>query len=584
MKGFPTSRGVVRGAVFRYCGDDDAAVPEYVVPLGGEAAELETYRGAVKAAREDLERILSSLRERPGRDDGRILEAHLMMLDDPVMIAETERSIAVGRLNAASAVRRTADGFRAKFAGMEDPYFRERVRDLDDVERRLLRHLAGREADAAIELPGPSVFVARDLSPSEAVRLPVKDILAIVLEGGSPVSHVALLARAMGVPAVTGVENAFAALEPGADVFVDGTLGRVVVNPGAAELAACRRSTLRAAGADGRPDGTPGRLKDGSGVYLFANMHPGLPTEVVRRSGATGVGLYRSEYLWLNLGREPTEEEQFAAYREAAEFAASLSPKGTLTLRTLDIGGDKIVRGLAATEANPFLGNRSIRYLLSHPETFRTQLRAILRASAFGKVCLLHPMISCVEELRAAAAVLEEVKAGLDRDGVAYDRMMPVGAMIEVPAAALNAAAIAREVDFFSIGTNDLVQYTMAADRGNEAVASLQQTAHPAVLELMRRVFAAARAADIPVGVCGESAADPVFGPLWVAMGADLLSVSAGYLPPLDSIFRGLTRADLDEYAAAAAGVDISLPAAEIRVFLRDWLRRRVPGSSETIL
>ena len=261
-----------------------------------------------------------------------------------------------------------------------------------------------------------------------------------------------------------------------------------------------------------------------------------------------------------------------------------LSPAASMTIRALDIGGDKTVKGISAREANPFLGNRSIRYLLANQNVFKKQLRAILRASAYGRVFMMYPMVSCIEEINEAAVVMAEVKRALDEEGVAYDRHMPVGAMIEIPAAAINADAIAKRVDFFSIGTNDLIQYTMAADRSNEAVAHLYQPTNPAVLYLMRRAIDAAHRHGIPVGVCGESAADPIVGVLWAAMGIDMLSMSGTYIPVMAKLFRRLSRADLDEYAALVNGMDAGLAAQEIFDACRAWMLGKIPDLDDLLM
>jgi phosphotransferase system enzyme I (PtsI) len=417
------------------------------------------------------------------------------------------------------------------------------------------------------------------LTPSETVQLPRDLVLGFATNGGSPTSHVALLARAMGIPAVTGLGDITSYVRAGERVAIDGANGTVTVHPDAktireyADLFEREREISEAAAANRSPVCT---LKDGSEILIFANVHPGVPISGLREHGARGVGLYRSEYLWLNREHEPSEEEQFRAYRDAARFTTTLGEKASITIRALDIGGDKIVRGITSKEENPFLGNRSIRYLLNNTDVFKTQLRAILRASAFGRVQLMYPMISCVEELKEAAKVLEEVKKELDEKSIAYDREMPVGAMIEVPSAAINAGAIAKYVDFFSIGTNDLVQYVMAADRGNESVASLYQPTNPAVLFLMRNVIASAKRRGIKVSVCGESASDPVVGVLWAAMGIDVLSMSATYIPVISAILSRLTRAELDEYGLLDETFNGELTASEVYESCRAWLKSHV--------
>ena len=592
ISGLATARGFAVGPVFVYRGGDDIPIPEYAVVPGAEVDELVRFRRANMEARRDLEGLIETLRERTGRSDIKIFECHMMLLEDSVLAGETEKYILEGRINAEAAVRRTAARARAMFERMSDPYFRERVRDLDDVERRLLKKLLGCAANPSFGLSRPSVIVADDLTPSETVQIPRDLVLGFATNGGSATSHVALLARSMGIPAVTGLGDITSLVAPGDTVLLDGTAGTVTVSPNAAAIREFRdlverQKEISEEALTGAPAGT---LHDGGEVLLYANLHPGAPFDGVKVSGARGVGLYRSEYLWLNDESEPSEEKQFEAYRSVAEFASTLSKDGQATIRVLDIGGDKLVRGVSLAsdgrrrEANPFLGNRSIRYLLSNREVFKTQLRAILRASAFGKVRLLYPMISCVDELRAAAEVLSQVRTSLDAEGVAYDHDMEVGAMIEVPSAAINAASIARHVDFLSIGTNDLVQYTMAADRGNDSVSHLYQPTNPAVLRLMRNVVSAAKERGMKVSVCGESASDPIVGVLWAAMGVDELSMSATYIPVMSKLFSKLTRSDLDDYMKTAEAAVDDATADEILAVCRDWMERKIPDIANIVI
>ena len=561
-------------------------MPEYVIEPGREGDELLRLRRASAETRRDLEGIIASLSDRTERAGVRVFESHIMMLEDPAMIGAAERLVREERLNAEAAVRRVMDSAREQFGRMNDPYFRERVRDIDDLERRILSALTGFGGSPHLELKSPSVIVADDLTPSETVRLPREYVLGFAMDGGSTTSHVALLARAMGVPAVSGLGDVTERVKAGDVVLLDGTNGVVTVNPDVATVLSFRdlverQKEITEEASLGAPAGT---LKGGGEVRIYANFHSGVPMEDVRAHGARGIGLYRSEYLWLNRELQPSEDEQFAAYREVAEFAASLDPKGSVSIRVLDIGGDKMVRGISAKETNPFLGNRSIRYLLSHPDVFRTQLRAVLRASAFGRVRLMYPMISCVEELRESSEILAEVKAGLDAEGIPYDRDILVGMMVEVPSAAINAAAFAKLVDFFSIGTNDLVQYVMAADRGNDSVAKLYQPTNPAVLKLIKTTVDAAKARGIPVSVCGVSAADPIVGILWAAMGVDMLSVSATYIPVLSKLLHRLSRADLDEYAKAAAATGDDATGQEVFNACRKWMDGKFPDLDNIVL
>ena len=586
IAGLATARGFAIGPVFIYRGSGDVPISEYVVDPGHEAEELVRLKRAVLETQRDLESMISTLKERSGHTDVRVFECHQMLLEDPVLFGETEKYILEDHVNAEAAVRRTANHARAQFERMNDPYFRERVRDLDDVERRLLKALTGFGGSPHLEIKAPSIVIADDLTPSETVQLPREYVLGFATNGGSTTSHVALLARAMGIPAVTGLGDITGKVIAGETVLLDGTNGAVTIAPDEEAVRSFsdlveRQQEIVEDVSRGAPAGT---LKDGGDVLIYANVHPGVPVADVKEQGARGVGLYRSEYLWLNREMEPTEEEQFEAYSDAAKFAASLGPRSSITIRTLDIGGDKLVRGISSKEANPFLGNRSIRYLLSNPDVFRTQLRAILRASVFGKVGILYPMVSCVEELREAAAILADVKRELDGKGIAYDKAVPVGAMIEVPSAAINADALAKYVQLFSIGTNDLVQYTMAADRGNESVAHLYQPTNPAVLKLMRMTIDAAKRNGIPVGVCGESASDPIVGVLWAAMGVDMLSMSATYIPLMSKLFSRLTRADLDDYLKTVEAMGNSATADEILAKCNEWMRTRIPDLDTIVI
>ena len=585
-EGLATARGFAIGPAFIYRGDGEIPIPQYVVEPGREADELQRLKRAICETKLELEQIIEVLKTRAGRNDVRVFECHLMLLDDHVLVGETERHILEERINAEAAVSQTAHHARAQFERMTDPYFRERVRDLDDIERRLLKALTGVKANPHLELKAPSIVIADDLTPSETVQLPREYVLGFATNRGSATSHVALLARAMGIPAVTGLGDITQKVAAGDTILLDGTSGTVTIHPTPAAVRefADFIERQKEIAEDVSRGSAAGTLKDGGEILIFANVHPGVPVADVRDQGARGVGLYRSEYLWLNREREPSEEEQFEAYRSAAFFAKTLGSKSLLTIRLLDIGGDKLVRGISTKEANPFLGNRSIRYLLSQQDVLRTQLRAILRASVFGRIAIMYPMISCVDELTMLEGVLAEVKADLDREGIAYAKDIPIGAMIEVPAAALNADVIAQHVSFFSIGTNDLIQYTMAADRGNQTVAYLYQPTNFAVLKLMRMTIDAAKRHGIEVGVCGESAADPIVGLIWAGMGVDHLSMSATYIPVMTKLFSRLTRADLAEYARLAEQTSESSTAAATLIACRAWMYNHIPDLDNILI
>ena len=586
VAGLATARGFASGPVFVYRGDGEIPVPEYIIEPGRESEELLRLQRARYETQRDLEGLISVLKERTGKDDVRVFECHLMMLEDSVLRKETESYIKNDRLNAEAAVKKTFANARATFERMNDPYFRERVRDLDDIERRLENALTGFSTNPHLELKEPSIVVADDLTPSETVQLPREFLLGFATNGGSTTSHVALLARALAIPAVVGLGDITSRVSAGETVLLDGTAGTVTLDPDDAtraqfETLMHRQKELARPLPPDRPAGT---LKSGGEIILHANVHPGIPFDIIKTAGARGIGLYRSEYLWIGREFEPTEEEQYVAYRFAIETAKTLGPDARTAIRLLDIGGDKLVKGISAKEANPFLGNRSIRYLLSHRDVFRTQLRAALRASAHGPAAIMYPMISVIDELRECSVMLAETKRELDEAGIAYDRNLPVGMMIEIPSAALNARRFAKYVDFFSIGTNDLIQYTMAADRGNDSVSHLYQPMNFAILELVGRTVAAAKEAGIHVAVCGESASYPITGLYWAALGVDTLSMSASFIPVMAKLLGELTREDLDEYAKIPGTLPENATNHEIICACRDWLAAKLPGYEDLLV
>ena len=584
LGGLAASRGFVSGPVFVFTGGRELTVPEYSIAPGLVIAEQARFHAARAETKRQLREIVEDFARRagaPGSDEANVFANHLQIVDDPAMIQECENCISGNLVNAECAVYRTVRKYTEIFSKMDDPYLRERVRDIEDIGQRLLRAFSGNDAPQFPKLSQPAIVVADDLTPSDTVALPRDMVLGFATDRGSVTSHVSLLARSLGIPAVVGLGDATARIQAGDQVLLDGTNGAITVNPDDAARAEFsrfveRERELRAMLADGRD--TPCAMKCGRRVRLSANAHPGISARTLQGFGAEGVGLYRSEYLWLGAGEHPSEETQFKAY---SDIVSGFPPDEPVAIRVLDIGGDKQIEGMSAYEDIPFLGNRSIRYPLSHRDVFRAQLRAILRASAAGPAEVMYPMIATVEELKAANAELAGEKARLKLEGVPFNENIRCGAMIEVPSAALNSAALAREVDFFSIGTNDLVQYTMAADRGNDEVAYLYQPTNPAVLRLIDMTVRSAEAAGIPVAVCGETASDPVLALLWIGMGVTELSMSASYLPVIKKVLREMTfddaRALADEIRAR---LDTS-SAAAIYSRCREYLLSKEPGFSE---
>jgi phosphotransferase system enzyme I (PtsI) len=566
--GISTSRGVALGRAFIVAPRELNVERRAITP-----AEVEAEQTRLDAALAVTREEFSSLRDEVKRADSsiraEILDAYMLILDDEMLAARARGKIAGEEVSAEYAFKTTLDNMLTVFENMEDPYFRERAVDLRDVGNRVVMNLLGVAYRAFQGLPEGAVIVAHDLPPSDAAALPRGKIRGIVTEVGSRTSHTAIMARSMEVPAVVGAVGVMGYVRAGDALVVDGVTGRVIVNPApevaadyerlVAELAEEERRRARLAE-------LPATTLDGYRIELSANIEVLAELEAIKRHGCDGVGLYRTEFLFLHRGDLPSEEEQLGAYRRVAE--ASL-PHSCI-IRTIDIGGDKFLSfPEVAREINPYLGLRAIRFCLKRPDIFRTQLRAILRASAYGKVKVMFPMISDVGELRAAQEILADIKAELRREGRYFDEEMEVGIMVEVPSAALDADTLARECDFFSLGTNDLIQYTLAADRGNEKIAYLYEPFHPAVLKLIKAAVDAANRNSIWIGVCGEMVADPKAAILLLGLSFHEFSASPASVPDIKVALRSVRYVDargIAERAVRMATVD------EVRGYLAEAL------------
>jgi len=543
---------------------EPAAVPE-------EAARL---RRALESSRAQILEIQQRIASELGEQYGRIFDAHLLILEDRRLLEETVRMVERERVNAEYAVQQVLEPVRQAFSRIEDGYLRERRSDVDDVGDRLLRNLLGHRPALQLDQARDVILFAHDLSPSETAQLHPGSILGVATETGGRTSHSAIMARSLEIPAVVGIEQICGQVANQETVILDGGEGLVIVAPDREILGhyQARKQHFEYVGRTLHKLGAlPAETQDGYRIRVSANIE--FPGEMAQAKahGAEGVGLYRSEFLYVNRPDLPVEQEHFSVYRGVV---AEMHPHPVI-IRTLDFGGGKLTSAIQlAAEENPSLGLRAIRLCLRQPGLFRVQLRAILRASVFGTLRIMYPMISGVAEVRAANLILEEVKQELRREGVPFDPGIQVGAMIEIPSAAMVADLLAREVDFFSVGTNDLIQYALAIDRVNEQVAYLYEPLHPAVLRLLRGVVAAAHNEGIWVSMCGEMAGDPLFSMLLIGLGFDELSMTPASVPLMKRIIRAVSYGQAAELAGRVFGC---ATAQEVEQFLRQEMRLRFP-------
>ena len=578
FRGIPVSPGVSRGKILVLTKAGDR-VPEQHLAEGDLPDELRRFEQALIDTRHQILHMQEEVSERLGAQEGAIFDAHLLVLEDPVVIEEVTRRIQNERLTAEYAFQQVADRFIRGLSAINDEYLRERAADMRDVTARILNNLLGHPEDVdGFRLTEPCIIISHDLTPSQTARLDKRYVLAFGTDVGSKTSHTAIMARSLRIPAVVGLETASKVMSSGQYALLDGFNGLVVVNPTDQTLfeygqLARRQVTLEEKLQETRDQ--PAVTLDGARIILSANIEQPSDAEGVTASGAEGVGLFRTEYLFINRDVLPTEEEQYQAYRQVA---AALNPHPVI-IRTLDLGGDKFISHLQVPqEMNPFLGWRAIRFCLQEREIFRTQLRAILRASADGNVKMMYPMISSVTEVEQANALLEECKAQLRKDNTPFNDKLEVGVMIEIPSAALAADALARKVSFFSVGTNDLIQYSLAVDRLNEKIAHLYEPTHPAILRLIHMTVEAARKKGIWVGVCGEMAGDPMVAPLLLGLGVSELSVAPLNVPRIKFLIRRMKLAEAKELADCALQCD---SAQEILDNCGDYARRIAPSLFE---
>jgi phosphotransferase system enzyme I (PtsI) len=579
VKGAGVSPGVVIGPALLLV-RENIPLAERAVPEGEAESEIARFENALIATRGQIRRMKKELESRAGPSGASVFDAHLMVLDDRTLIEDIILDVRTNKRNVEVAVRDVCERYAKVLGSVQDEYLRERVADLRDVSRRVIRNLGG-DGDSRLTDPERRwIVVANDLTPSETVAMRKESVIGFATDGGSSTSHTALMARALEIPAVVGLHDVTTKVRTGDEVLLDGNRGVVIVKPSPAQLeeygrvAEVRRMIQRDLG---KLRDRPAVTTDGRRIVLAANAEGLDDIEAIRAYGAEGVGLLRTEYLYLERSGVVDEDEQAKVY---GEMAARLSP-ATVVIRTLDLGGDKYFPdGEPVREENPFLGCRSIRLSLMYPAHFKAQLRAVLRASSGGNVKVMYPMICNVDEVKQANLLLEEAKADLRSRGVPFDENIQTGVMIEIPGAALIAGELAKYVRFFSIGTNDLIQYTLAVDRVNDRVSYLYQPTHPAILDLLHRTVEAAHANGVWVGVCGEMAADPLMAPILVGLGVDGLSVAPSAVPMIKDAICGMEYNRAREVAAMCR----KMPSAgDVRKVCVDEMRRIAPELLELV-
>jgi phosphotransferase system enzyme I (PtsI) len=536
--------------------------------------EVKRFLNAIQESQNQLTEIKEKILDPEVRKHSFILDVHSMILNDEMLLQDTVDTIRKKKVNAEWALDLTLEKLDTAFKAIEDEYLRERSSDLHYVASRIFRNLLGKKHDDIAKIKGKVIVVAHDLSPADTLQMNLEHVAGFITDIGGKVSHTAILSRSMGIPAVVGLEVATSLINGGDLLIIDGETGEVVINPTeevSKPFLERKRRTRLIEREVLKYASLPAETRDGVRVRLQANIEMVEEISSSKMHGAEGIGLYRTEILYLNRKDLPTEEEHFLTYRRLVE---DIYP-ATATIRTLDIGGDKFLPDYSKNnELNPALGLRAIRFSLKETEIFKTQLRGILRASVHGKLRILLPMISGIEEIRQAKTILEEVKKDLARAKIPFDEKTEIGAMIEIPSASDIADILAREVDFFSIGTNDLIQYALAVDRINEHVSYLYEPLHPAVLRIIRWVVQSGHQAGIPVAICGEMAAEPAYAIVLLGLGLDELSMNPVSIPKVKKVLR-MSR--FEESRSLVEQLFQFATASEIEGFVQKWIAKRFP-------
>jgi phosphotransferase system enzyme I (PtsI) len=573
IQGIGASPGIIIGKAYlveRF----KVRLPQKRIDPGQVEGEVKRFLDAIQESRGQLTEIKEKILDPQVRKHSFILDVYLMILDDEMLIQDTVDTIRQKEVNSEWALDLTLEKLDTAFKAIEDEYLRERRSDLHYVSARIFRNLLGKKHDDITRIKGKVIIVAHDLSPADTLQIDLEHIAGFITDIGGKISHTAILSRSLGIPAVVGLEVATSLINGGDLLIIDGETGEVVINPTEEvsqsfigrkrRIKSFEREILKYAS-------LPAETRDGVRVRLQANIEMVEEISSAKMHGAEGIGLYRTEILYLNRKDLPTEEEHFQTYRRLVE---NIFP-AMATIRTLDVGGDKFLPDYSKNnELNPALGLRAIRFSMKETDIFKTQLRGILRASAHGKLRILFPMISGIEEIRQAKAILEEEKKRLLKGKIPFDQGIEIGAMIEIPSASITADLLAREVNFFSIGTNDLIQYALAVDRTNEHVSYLYEPVHPAILRIIRGVVQSAHQAGISVAICGEMAAEPAYALILLGMGLDEFSMNPIAIPKVKKVLR-LSR--FEETRTLVDRLFQFTTASEIECFVRNWMAKRFP-------
>lgn len=573
LKGIPAAPGIAIGKVHVF-GREDVVPEEYTIPNDKIPHEITRFKEALKQTKKEILEIEQKISKEMGVDHGKIFSAHLLVLEDVVLVQEVIAKLKKKKKNIEVIFTDVLNKYISVLSEAKDEYLRDRITDIADVGKRIVKNLMGGEEKSLEEIDENSVIVAYDLSPSDTAMMHKHEILGFATDIGGRTSHTAIMAKSLEIPAVVGLESITDAVNNGDDIILDGIHGVVIVNPTKRFVEKYRKEKKKYEQLEHELielKSLPSETLDGKRTIVAGNIE--LPEDVagVISHGAEGIGLYRTEYLYMNRRGLPNEEEQFKAYRSVAK---RVYPH-YVVIRTLDLGGDKFLSQLdVPREMNPFLGWRAIRFCLAQPDIFKVQLRAILRATAYGNIRLMYPMISGIREFRQANVILNEAKKELRKEGVTFNENLMVGAMIEVPSAAITSNILAKEADFFSIGTNDLIQYSLAVDRVNEKIAYLYEPTHPAVLNFIKMVIDNAHKENIPVGLCGEMAGDISLTMILLGLGLDEFSTSPIAVPEIKRVIRSINFSDAKKIAEKAMTFTTG---AQVQKFAKAKLRELVP-------